>query len=109
MASTVWWKEDPKACVEGDEYSYALRVRGAKVLTSPTMFAYNRGTDCASTLLAGTDGDITINGNVLTLRKITIPSTGGGKTYIIGVTVTCDGTKRSFKCRFKATKKSDEV
>jgi hypothetical protein len=110
MAGSYWWKEDPKYCLEGDEFAYALRIRGAKVLLTPTMTAFQKGSSVTSTVLAGsTDADIVINSNVLTLRKIIIPSDGGGKTYVVCVTTSCDGTKRTFKCRFKATKLSDEV
>jgi hypothetical protein len=91
VSKVPWVIEEVDPLVAGSTMTYTVKFKGASSVTSPGVAIYvdESDTDSASTLMPS--GSHTASGNVATLKPLVVPSTDGGKDYLLNVSATVDG------------------
>ena len=93
MSEGIWPNEGPQPAIEGEQITYTLTVPYASV-SSGTHVCYKNNTDVSATVLSGA---VSVSGNVITGKKMTVPAGYGGSTIVHVVGADCDGQHLTFK------------
>ena len=82
----TWVRESPQYVREGETKTFAIVFEGVTTLSSGSDEVYANGS--SQTVLTGS---VSISGNVLTTRQLTVPAGAGGLTYVWEFQATADG------------------
>lgn len=101
----IWVRESPKHFTEGDEPELSIQYDEASAVSAvgatQTIYKNGSGSDLSSTMCSG---NITADGNILNLKKITFAAGTGGNDYVVVVTASVDGVTQVRKCQCEIQK-----
>lgn len=103
----IWLIESPLAMVEGEEIAFSIEWQGATRVADAEAAVFKNGVDITETVMAGA-GEHVINGNVLTLKKLTAGANDGGARYVVVAEADVDGNREKRKLLVKIVKLSAE-
>ena len=103
MNTDPWVEESPVYVREGETKAYALVWRGAATVSSGTDEVY--ANNSSQTVLTGS---VSITGNVMTTRRITVPAGAGGLTYVWEFSAAVDGDQRKTAIQLEVLRPGQE-
>ena len=104
MNEGIWPNEGPQPVTEGDIITYTLTVPYATV-SSGTHVVYKNNTDVTAAVLGGA---VSVSGNVITCKVMTVPTGYGGSTLVHVIGADCDGQHLMFKLKCPVSKPGQE-
>ena len=99
----TWTEENPVYVREGETRTFALVWRGAATVSSGTDEVYANGSS-AGVLT----GSVSITGNVMTTRQLTVPVGAGGLTYVWEFAAAVDGNQRKTAIQLEVLRPGQE-
>lgn len=106
--ATVWLVESPITMVEGEEIAFSVDWQGAARVSEADASVFKNGVDITEETMEG-DEEHVINGNVLTLKKLTARSTDGGGRYVLMIEADVDGNRERRKLLIQVVKATSET
>jgi hypothetical protein len=103
----VWLVESPITMVEGEQIAFSVEWQGAARVSEAEATVFKNAVDITGQAMEG-DDDHVINGNVLTLKKLTAGATDGGARYVLVVKAEVDGNLEKRKLLVQVVKAAAE-
>jgi hypothetical protein len=104
---SVWLVESPVTMVEGEQIAFSVQWLGAARVSEAGAVVFKNTVDITDAAMAGADAHV-VNGNVVTLKKLTAAETDGGARYVLVVEADVDGNREKRKLLVKIVKLSAE-
>jgi hypothetical protein len=104
---SVWLVESPITMVEGEEIAFSIEWQGAARVSEAEATVFKNAVDITEQTMEGDDEHV-INGNVLTLKKLTAGANDGGARYVVVAEADVDGNREKRKLLVRIVKLSAE-
>jgi hypothetical protein len=105
--ASVWLVESPITMVEGEQIAFSVEWQGAARVDQAQAIVFKNAVDITEQAMEGDDEHV-INGNVLTLKKLSAGVTDGGARYVLVVGADVDGNRERRKLLVQVVKAAAE-
>lgn len=105
--ASVWLVESPITMVEGEQIAFSVEWQGAARVDQAEASVFKNAVDITDAAMAGADAHV-VNGNVVTLKKLTAGANDGGGRYVVVAEADVDGNREKRKLLVKIVKLSAE-
>jgi hypothetical protein len=108
MDNSIWLLDSPVTMLEGEEIAFSVDWQGATVVSDAAVTVYKNAADITDEAMGGADAHL-INGNVLTMKKLTAGATDGGSRYVLLIEAMVDGNRERRKLLVQIVRADAEV
>lgn len=106
--ANVWLVESPVTMLEGEQIAFSVDWQGAARVSAAEVIVFKNGVDITEETMEGDDEHV-INGNVLTLKKLTARSADGGARYVLVIEADVDGNLERRKLLIRVVRANSET